>query len=75
MVMGVSESVEEAISVGRQYKEKKAVEDGLQKAIAYNVDKYSSLILETPDAKVNHIMKEWIKKQVDCCIVGKKGVR
>ena len=75
MVMGVSESVEEAISVGRQYKEKKAVEDSLQKAIAYNVDKYSSLILETTDAKVNHIMKEWIKKQVDCCIVGKKGVR
>ena len=31
--------------------------------------------MKTPDAKINHIMNQWLKKQIDCCIVGKKGVR
>ena len=25
--------------------------------------------------KINHMMNNWVKKQVDFCIVGKKGVR
>lgn len=29
----------------------------------------------TPDEKINNILNNWVKKQVDFCIVGKKGVR
>ena len=31
--------------------------------------------VKTPDQKINHMMNNWVKKQADFCIVGKKGVR
>ncbi|HEY9247957.1 MAG TPA: hypothetical protein VIO38_02450, partial [Rariglobus sp.] len=37
--------------------------------------KYDQLTLDTPDARINAVMNSWAKKQVDFCIVGKKGVR
>lgn len=75
VVMGVCESPEEAAEIHRKYSDKEAVYRGFEQAVTYNEEKYSTLKLDTPDPKVNHIMKQWIKKQVDCCIVGKKGVR
>ena len=53
----------------------KRTESACKEAVEYNLDKYSSLSVTTPDSKINHIMNQWLKKQIDCCIVGKKGVR
>lgn len=51
------------------------VEQELRKAQAAYFHKYGSLSVKTPDEKINHVMNNWVKKQVDFCIVGKKGVR
>jgi cellobiose phosphorylase len=42
---------------------------------AHNADKYRYLAMRTPDARINALMNDWVKRQVDFCIVGKKGVR
>ena len=75
LIFGVSESLEEAretakayLSAGRQEKELRCI----QKA---NQEKYGTLSAKTPDGKINVLMNSWVKKQVDFCIVGKKGVR
>jgi cellobiose phosphorylase len=39
------------------------------------MERYGSLSVASPDEKINMIMNNWLKKQVDFCIVGKKGVR
>ncbi len=75
VVFGVSESPQEAAMIRNAYADNSYVEEALQACISYNMGKYASLSLKTPDEKVNHIMNQWVKKQVDCCIVGKKGVR
>lgn len=75
LVFGVSTGKEEACQVARQYSDLKTVEKEFQRAQDYNNGKYASLSMRTPDAKVNNIMNNWLKKQIDCCIVGKKGVR
>lgn len=51
------------------------VEQEFQKAQEAYLEKYKSLSVWTPDEKINRIMNHWLKKQVDFCIVGKKGVR
>lgn len=75
LVFGVSESLEEAQNVSRKFFDPATTEREFLRAQAYNLGKYSSLSVSTPDEKIDHIMNLWIKKQVDCCIVGKKGVR
>lgn len=75
MVFGVSESIEEARSVQQTICDEQVVEDAFRKAVSYNLGKYASLYAKTPDEKINNIMNLWLKKQIDCCIVGKKGVR
>ena len=75
LVFGISESVEEAREVSAKFSDPYVVEQELKKAEEYYLKKYSSLTVKTPDAKINHIMNNWVKKQVDFCIVGKKGVR
>ena len=72
---GVSESLEEAQSVSTGLADSEAIEEAFSKAVEYNLKKYASLSVKTPDEKMNHIMNLWLKKQIDCCIVGKKGVR
>lgn len=74
-VFGISESSDEARNVMKHFSDTNTVEAELQKAIAHYEEKYSSLSVTTPDEKINYIMNNWIKKQVDFCIVGKKGVR
>lgn len=74
-VFGVSESLEEARSISRQYSNMELLEKELVKTLEYNYDKYSTISIHTPDEKINNVMNNWVKKQIDCCIVGKKGVR
>lgn len=75
LVFGVSESLEEARDISRTFADPERVWEEYERAQKYNLGKYDSLSVKTPDAKINHIMNQWLKKQIDCCIVGKKGVR
>lgn len=75
MVFGVSESLEEARQVSGRFSEKETVETAFRETVTHNLKKYESLSARTPDEKINCIMNYWLKKQIDCCIVGKKGVR
>ncbi len=75
LVFGVAESIAEAQQIAAQYTAAEKQTQELKKAEAYYHEKYASLSVSTPDAKLNAIMNLWIKKQVDFCIVGKKGVR
>lgn len=74
-VFGISESLEEARAVSEKFSNSAVVEKELEKAETHYLEKYRSLTVETPDEKINHMMNNWVKKQVDFCIVGKKGVR
>lgn len=71
-VFGISESLEEARAVSEKFSNSAAVEKELEKAETHYLEKYRSLTVETPDEKINHMMNNWVKKQVDFCIVGKK---
>lgn len=74
-VFGVSEDLEEARTLARRYTQEAAAENAIWEAEAHDLDKYAGLSVLTPDQKLNHVMNNWLKKQVDFCIVGKKGVR
>ena len=74
-VFGVSESLDEARQAAKRYADEETLEREYLNAQNYNLAKYSSISVSTPDQKINHIMNNWLKKQIDCCIVGKKGVR
>lgn len=75
LIFGISESREEARAVMKHYSDICAVEQEFCESVRYNQDKISSLSVKTPDQKINCIMNNWVKKQADFCIVGKKGVR
>ena len=75
VVFGISSSCEEACSVMRRYADKESTEQEFADAEAYNYRKIGSLSVKTPDQKINNMMNNWVKKQADFCIVGKKGVR
>ncbi|KQY94390.1 cellobiose phosphorylase [Paenibacillus sp. Root52] len=74
-VLGVSESLEEAVQTAEVYSTGDRITRALLETQEYQKSKYASLQIKTPDEKLNVIMNEWVKKQVDFCIVGKKGVR
>lgn len=75
LLFGISRSREEARKAASGILNGETVEREFQKAQAYYYQKYCTLSIRTPDEKINHIMNNWVKKQVDFCIVGKKGVR
>ncbi len=75
VVFGVSKNIEEARAVGKIFFDKQNVEKYLEATKNYYYKKYDSLSIKTPDNRINSIMNNWLKKQVDFCIVGKKGVR
>ena len=75
LVFGVAESIAEAQQIAVQYTDAKRQTQELKKAEAHYREKYASLSVSTPEEKLNAILNLWIKKQVDFCIVGKKGVR
>ncbi len=75
LVFGAAESLEDAQSAAAKYTAEDAQSAALKKAEAAYREKYAALSVQTPDEKLNRIMNLWLKKQVDFCIVGKKGVR
>lgn len=75
VVFGISASCEEACRTMGRYADEESTEQEWREAEAYNYEKIRSLSVKTPDEKINHIMNNWVKKQADFCIVGKKGVR
>lgn len=75
LIFGISASRQEARKAASGILNGEAVEQKFRKAQDYYYQKYASLSVQTPDEKINHIMNNWVKKQVDFCIVGKKGVR
>lgn len=75
VVFGISASCEEACRTMERYADEESTEQEWREAEAYNYGKIRSLSVKTPDEKINHIMNNWVKKQADFCIVGKKGVR
>ncbi|MDO4284771.1 MAG: cellobiose phosphorylase [Eubacteriales bacterium] len=75
LLFGISESCEEAAATLQKYRMPGEPERIFREAQACCYGKLSALSIETPDEKINHIMNNWVKKQADFCIVGKKGVR
>ena len=75
LVFGIAKSMEEAQQASALYMASETQSDALKKAEAHYREKYAALSVNTPDEKINRIMNLWLKKQVDFCIVGKKGVR
>jgi len=75
LVFGISESLENARKSAEGIRDFRAVEQAFTEAQEYNYRKIQSLFVQTPDEKINHIMNNWVKKQADFCIVGKKRVR
>lgn len=75
MAFGVSESEKEACEVAEQYTNAAAFWQEYQKTKDAVMQKYGALSIRVPDEKLSVQLNSWIKKQVDFCIVGKKGVR
>lgn len=75
MMFGISSSCGEARETAARILNHESVKEKFDETQNYYLAKYSSLSIHTPDEKINHIMNNWVKKQVDFCIVGKKGVR
>ncbi|MFP4017558.1 MAG: GH36-type glycosyl hydrolase domain-containing protein [Halanaerobiales bacterium] len=75
IVFGVSKNLEEARTISERYSIAKNVKKALEDTEKHYYNKYNSLSIETPHNMLNSIMNNWLKKQVDFCIVGKKGVR
>lgn len=73
--LGVSESIVEARNVIARYHDAAVLANEFTATVNYNLCKYADLFVKTPDQKINNVMNWWLKKQIDCCIVGKKGVR
>lgn len=74
-IYGLSESSEEAIKVTKNYFPAGKIEKSFEATNTAILGKYASLSIKTPDQQINNIMNNWLKKQVELCIVGKKGVR
>jgi len=74
-IYGLSESLQEAVEVARNYFTGDQIEKSFEKTNEAILGKYASLSIETPDQQINDVMNNWLKKQVEFCLVGKKGVR
>lgn len=72
---GTAESCAEAESIAKVVAEQTAVNALFEEAQTAILRKYASLSAVTPDERINTGMNNWVKKQADFCIVGKKGVR
>lgn len=75
VLYGVAESREEVQSLVKQYQAPGVIEKTLEKTRNSLLARYNTLSIRTPDEKVNSILNNWTRKQLDFSIVGKKGVR
>lgn len=74
-LLGMAESPDEARTAAAVLRDADAVENLFQEARRTAETRYSKLSLHTPDPKLNTILTRWAQKQIDFCLVGKKGVR
>ena len=74
-IYGLSESPDEAIETAKSYFSGDKIEKTFRATNEALLNKYASLTVKTPDRQINDVMNNWLKKQVELCIVGKKGVR
>lgn len=72
---GVAESLEEVCDISKMYQNARTVEDVLSETIQAHAQRYKGLSVKTPSTQINTIYNGWLKKQIDFCLVGKKGVR
>jgi len=75
LVFGVAESTDEATATAQRFFDCGQRDASFVATKLHIKTKYDRLALDTPDARINAVMNSWVKKQVDFCIVGKKGVR
>ncbi len=75
IVYGLADSVEHAHQILKNLFQKGEIERLFTGTIDESIKKYASLSCHTPNERLNQLMNNWGKKQVDFCIVGKKGVR
>ncbi len=75
VVFGLAENRVEAVSVTERFRDPKRTRECFRQTQSHNLEKYQSLTVQAPDEKIGNMMNWWVKKQVDFCIVGKKGVR
>ena len=75
LVFGTAASQEEAHSCAARYTQTAEAEQACEQARDACRAKYEGLSVLTPDPKLNRLMNRWVQKQIDFCIVGKKGVR
>ncbi len=74
-IYGLSESPEEAVEVTKNYFSTDKIEQSFEATHKAILNKYAPLTVKTPDEQINNVMNNWLKKQVELCIAGKKGVR
>ena len=75
IVFGIAADRDDACRAVERYRTAEATEAAFDEAQQAILAKYSALRLRTPNTKINALMNRWVQKQVDFCIVGKKGVR
>ena len=75
IVFGIAADRDDARRAVERYRTAEATEAAFDEAQQAILAKYSALRLRTPNTKINALMNRWVQKQVDFCIVGKKGVR
>ncbi len=75
IISGIASSLADARQTAERYRTAEAVEAAFAGAQAAFYAKYATLRISTPEEKLNRLMNLWVQKQLDFCIVGKKGVR
>ena len=75
VILGTAESIDDACHVTRLYQETGAADIACKEAEEKYLARYSSMRVRTPDERINQMMNQWVQKQMEFCIVGKKGVR
>lgn len=75
VVFGIAADRKDAQQVLERYRSEELTRQMFEQAQRACREKYSSLQVQTPDEKIDRLMNQWVQKQVDFCIVGKKGVR
>jgi cellobiose phosphorylase len=75
LIIGLSTDLEESRQLVQACSGEGYLRDTHNEAIAFYQNRYSRLVVSTPDSRINRIMNSWVQKQVEFCAVGKKGVR
>ena len=75
VVTGLAHSMNDALQVMQEYRKDGFVAQKVAAVEARDVARYGTLAFSCPDNRINKVCNRWLAKQVDFCLVGKKGVR